>query len=130
MHKKIEAVTVYGNAVRANHTQPCDMGHLWHALANEIDITANTIYAIYYNYETDDRGEFDFALGTTEDNGRPAPRHEILAGEYYVWDVGSQDPMDVRDAWYDIWESDIKRAYTIDFELHAPGENVKIYLAV
>lgn len=124
----IDAMTIYGDAIRTSNSRRNDVGRQWHRFVEEVDIRANTIYALYYNYESDFRGEFDFALGTTRDNGKPA--HEILAGKYYVWDVGSEDPMDIPDAWEDIWASDIKRAYTTDFELYVPGESTKIYLAV
>lgn len=128
MHKQLEAVTIYGDTIRTNNSRRQEYGHAWHKFGDENDVAANTVYALYFNYESDFRGDFDFMIGIAKDNGKPA--YEIPAGEYYVWDVGTEDPMDVPDAWQEIWDSGMERAYITDFELYVPGESIKIYLAL
>lgn len=129
MEKQLEPIIIYGDAVRGNNANRHGYAHKWHDFLEKYGVNNfNSIYALYYNYESDCRGDFDFVIGMTWDSGSPA--HKIEGGKYYVWDVGSDDPMDVPDAWEDIWASDLKLAYKTDFELYVPGESTKIYVSI
>lgn len=130
METQFKGITIYGNSIRGNNRNRHSYAHTWHAFLEEHgNAVFNTVYALYYNYESDHTGDFDFVIGIIYDDGKPA--HEIKGGKYYVWDVGSDDPMDVADAWEDIWQrDDIKRAYGTDFEIYVPGETIKIYLSL
>lgn len=129
MEKEISGFTIYGKAVKGNNSNRHGFMHTWHDFLDEHGLeNPNKVYALYCNYESDYTGDFDFIIGMTTDDGKPA--HQINGGKYYVWDIGSQDPMDVPDAWEDIWASDIKRAYGTDFEVYDPDETTKIYLSI
>lgn len=129
MEKEISAFTIYGNAVRGSNSNRHSFAHAWHNFLREYGHNkVDKVYALYYNYVSDYTDEFDFVIGMTPNDGKPA--HNINGGKYYVWDVGTEDPMDVPDAWEAIWQSDINRAYTTDFEVYVPGESTKIYLAL
>jgi predicted transcriptional regulator YdeE len=60
----------------------------------------------------------------------------LPAGKYQVYSMGGKFPENVRLAWQEIWESDVNRAYSADFDLYSAGAKsfeeteVKIYLAV
>ena len=60
----------------------------------------------------------------------------IPAGKYQVYYLAGKFPEFVHDAWQEIWNSDIERKYTTDFDQYSAGAKsfdeteVKIYLAV
>ncbi|WP_428898136.1 putative transcriptional regulator YdeE [Parelusimicrobium proximum] len=126
--EKLGKIVVHGKISRTNNHSLDFFGEKWKDFYEHNDPSKETVYAVYTNYESDYKGDFDFLVGVETDNGAPA--FEIPAAEYYVWDTGSADPAVLPIEWTKIWASGINRKYTTDFELFKPGETIKIYLAV
>ncbi|GGA40199.1 GyrI-like domain-containing protein [Psychrobacillus lasiicapitis] len=126
MTENIPAKVVYGNKVRANNNDVSIFSKAWEEFLKKP--VKGEIYAVYSNYESDYTGDFDFLIGTEEKNGE----HSITInnGEYYIWKVESNDLAGVSKAWSEIWESDLRRAYTTDFEVYKTDGSIAIYLSV
>ncbi|TQR11013.1 GyrI-like domain-containing protein [Psychrobacillus soli] len=117
---------IYGNTVRANNNNGSIFSKTWEEfLKNQVQ---GNIYAVYSNYESDYTGDFDFLIGTEEKHGDD--NISIENGEYYIWEVKSKDLSGVGKAWSDIWNSDLPRAYTTDFEVYKTDGSIAIYLSV
>ncbi|MEK3980245.1 GyrI-like domain-containing protein [Psychrobacillus sp. FSL K6-2836] len=117
---------IYGNKVRTNNHDSSIFSKKWEEfLQNKVN---GDIYAIYGNYESDFTGDFDFMIGTEENTGEDS--FTIANGEYYIWEVKSKDPSGVGQAWREIWESDLPRAYKTDFEVYKTNGSIAIYLSI
>ncbi|TQR19626.1 GyrI-like domain-containing protein [Psychrobacillus vulpis] len=126
MRENFSTKVIYGNKVRTNNNDSSIFSKLWEEfLKNKVQ---GDIYAVYSNYESDFTGNFDFMIGTEKKNGE----HFITIGEgeYYIWEVESQDLSGVGKAWNEIWKSDLPRAYTTDFEVYKTDGSIDIYLSV
>jgi len=122
----IDTKTIYGNKVRTNNHDSSIFSKKWEEfLEKKVN---GDIYAIYNNYESDYTGAFDFMIGTEENFGDDSIT--IENGEYYVWEVESKDLSSVAEAWREIWESDIPRAYKTDFEVYKTNGSIAIYLSI
>lgn len=123
---KVKTKVIYGNKVRTNNHDSSIFSKKWEEfLQNKVN---GDIYAIYGNYESDFTGDFDFMIGTEENTGEDS--FTIANGEYYIWEVKSKDPSGVGQAWREIWESDLPRAYKTDFEVYKTNGSIAIYLSI
>lgn len=90
-------------------------------------------YGIYTNYETDFRGEYDFyACIEKEDRADVEGTSSFVAkaGRYAVF-TGQGDPMEeVARLWCEIWQSNLLRLYTLDYEEYYLDGTIKIYIAI
>ncbi|MDI2586997.1 effector binding domain-containing protein [Psychrobacillus sp. NEAU-3TGS] len=126
MTENIPAKVVYGNKVRANNNDVSIFSKAWEEFLKKQ--VKGDIYAVYSNYESDYTGDFDFMIGTEQTSGE----HSITIGndEYYIWEVESNDLAGVGKAWSEIWKSDLRRAYTTDFEIYKTDGSITIYLSI
>jgi predicted transcriptional regulator YdeE len=53
----------------------------------------------------------------------PASRYAVITGT-------GEMPQAVMDTWQRVWDSDLPRAFTADFEVYAPDDQVEIWLAL
>ena len=120
---------IKGEKIRTRNGNMDEIIGLWSRVP-EMNLSGH-VYAIYYNYESDHTGEFDFLIGTTE--------HESLEqvvleeGQYLVMSILEATPEKVGQVWQSIWSNqDIyeKRLFTTDFEEYLPTGEVRIYLAI
>lgn len=126
MNKIIPAKIVYGNKVRANNSDASIFPKTWEEfLKRQVN---GDIYAVYSNYENDYTGDFDFMIATEEKS--EGNSITIGNGEYYIWEVESNDLSGVGKAWGEIWKSDLPRAYATDFEVYKTDGSIAIYLSV
>ena len=123
-----------------------DIGDLWTKFMAEGMLQeiagrgSDDIYNVYTGYETDFTGFYTAVLGCRVNSLEDIPAGltgvAIPAGTYEIYSLEGKFPGKVSDAWREIWNSNINRAYTADFDLYKAGaENfdetdVKIYLAV
>lgn len=117
---------IYGNKIRTSNNDSNVFSMEWEKfLKNKVE---GDIYAVYSNYQSDHTGSFDFMIGTEVMDGTSSVT--IPEGEYYVWEVESNDLSGVGKAWYDIWKSDLPRTYDHDFELYKTDGSISIYLSI
>ena len=147
---KIEPLKVIGIAVRTtneNGQAAQDIGQLWgrfmsERLVNKIpNKSEESIYSIYTNYEKDFTRPYDVILGCKVNIDAEVPAGMVsisINGGTYTKFVSKGDLTKgaVYNTWVQIWNSDINRAYSADFEVYgeksqnpSDGE-VDIFIAV
>lgn len=138
----LPAFDVTGFQIRTSNANAMDtIGPLWgrvheQGLGRAGKDGAQRLYAVYSNYESDHNGEYDFMIGTATQPDDDAPdgqtHQRIPDGRYAVVTARGEIPGALIETWMKIWESDLPRAFTSDFEIHdpnTPGE-VEIWLSV
>lgn len=104
--------------------------------------SSEEVYSMYTNYEGDQSQPYDSVLGcpVSRVDGELAEGlsgFEVAGGKYAVFEYsGNLNENMVFHAWKEIWEMDLDRAYTSDFEVYgAKAQNpeqatVYIYIAL
>ena len=127
----IESFKVIGISVRTtnkNNQVAKDIGDLWgrfindkvlEAIPNKID---NTIYSIYTDYESDHTKPYTTILGCKVKNLDIIPNgmvgKSIKGGNYVKFSTKGDLMKDlVINKWFEIWEMDLNRLFTADFEV-------------
>jgi predicted transcriptional regulator YdeE len=134
---KVEPFQVIGISVRTtneNNQAAKDIGDLWGkfmgenvlgAIPNKVD---NTVYSIYTDYESDHTKPYTTILGCKVQNLHAIPEGMVgksFEGGNYVKLSAKGDLMKdlIINKWKEIWEMDLARAFTADFEVF--GEKVQ-----
>jgi len=142
---------VIGITVRTsnvNNQGIADIGALWHKfmseqilakIPNKVD---NNIYSIYTEYAGDYMQPYTTLIGCKVAHLEEIPSGmrgmKFASGVYRKFSASSNMTADnsVGKVWYNIWQSDLDRAYTQDFDIYdtqAPDPSnaaVDIYVAV
>ncbi|MGN8646964.1 GyrI-like domain-containing protein [Gracilibacillus sp. HCP3S3_G5_1] len=105
--------------------------HMWKEVYRKLEGKKDTIYGVYYDYESDFMGDYSLGVGIEDKNG------SILIsnpGDYQIFKVTSPDDGGILKAWQKIWELEksgkLERVYSVDFEKYLPNGNVEIHIAV
>ena len=148
--KQIEAFKIIGISVRTtneNNQQAKDIPALWKqfmttgVLAKIPNKVSNEIYSIYTAYESDHTKPYTTILGCKVDSLDEIPDgmigKEFDKGSYTTFVAkGDLTKGAVYNAWAKIWNANLDRAYTADFEVYgAKAQNptdaeVTIFVAV
>ena len=129
---KIEPFKVIGISVRTtneNGQSAIDIGELWNKfmsegivekIPNKID---NTIFSIYTDYESDYTKPYTTLLGCKVENLNKIPKGmtgtEFKGGSYRKLTAkGDLVKGAVFGEWSKIWEMDLNRKYSADFEIY------------
>lgn len=134
----LDAFTIVGISVRTtnqNHKSQEDIAKLWESfflngvvqsIPNKI---SNDVYCIYTYYESDYTGEYTTLIGykVSNINGIPTNKNLIIKDfpscKYLQYTSEGELPYAVGKTWAHIWQSNINRAYTADFDIY--GEEAK-----
>jgi predicted transcriptional regulator YdeE len=125
----LAAKTIKGNKIRTRNGNMEEIIGLW-SQVSEMNLSGN-IYAVYFNYESDHTGEFDFLIG----NELFDSEEEIILKKdnYLGIEIKEATPEKVGQTWQEIWRNQAiydRRLFTADFEEYLPTGEVTIYLAV
>ncbi len=129
---KTEPFCVIGISVRTtneNGQGAIDIGGLWgrffseqvlEAIPNKVD---NVIYSIYTEYEQDHTRPYTTIIGCRVEHLDEIPSGmkgiRIEGGTYAQLSArGDMQQGFVGSKWYEIWNSDLNRAYTADYEVY------------
>lgn len=132
MNTKIEKINIIGIAIRTtneNHQSVNDLQKLWgqfmsESIMNKIpNKVSNDIYSIYTNYESDHTKPYTTIIGCAVSDTKEIPEGmvslEIQPGNYKKYTAkGNINQGVVFETWMKIWNEDIKRAYSADFEVY------------
>ncbi|OLS27020.1 MAG: hypothetical protein HeimC3_04870 [Candidatus Heimdallarchaeota archaeon LC_3] len=101
---------------------------------------SSDILALFTEYEKDYFKSYTYYLGhKLKKTGLRSKDLYFLVvpkGKYAVIEVSEPFPDSIFNAWNNIWNSDIKRAYTVDYEVYGPEyfrekeKSMKIYLSI
>jgi predicted transcriptional regulator YdeE len=96
------------------------------------------IVAVYFDYESDHRGQYSLIVGHKVSSFDRTPqelgRVLVRAGRYLRFPVEGPMPAALIKAWQEIWRffevsHEYERAYTTDYEIHRPND-AEIYIAI
>ncbi len=117
------------NTTNANNQAAMDIGALWQKFMDE-NIASNipskideTVYSVYCRYESDYTAPYTTLLGCKVSSINNMPDGfdyiQIVDGNYEQF-VSKGNLMEgaVYKTWMDIWNTDLPRAYTTDFEVY------------
>ncbi len=147
---KLEAFKIIGITVRTtneNGRAGTDIVALWNKFMSEsiIEKIPNkidaTVYSIYTEYEGDHTKPYTTMLGCKVFDINEVPKGmvamEFNAGNYTKFTAkGDLTQAVVFNKWTEIWEMDLDRAYTADFEVYdeksqnPTNAEVAIYIAI
>ena len=126
MFENIKPKKITGKKIRTNNSKINEIVSLWKEVPN-MELSGN-LYAVYFNYESDYKGDFDFLIGS--DQNLLNDFVHIKEGKYMIWTVKSNSPEDVGAVWNEIWNTDLNRSYKTDFEVYSQDGSIKIYIGV
>ncbi|MEQ9411105.1 MAG: GyrI-like domain-containing protein [Fuerstiella sp.] len=138
----LPAKTLFGIEVRTSNDPQNEIVALWNKfrtedIAEEIPERADeTLIAAYHSYEHDHTRPYTFFLGCEVIDVACAPDgfvlREIPAGTYEAFSAQGEQPQALIDAWKRIWDSDLRRTYAVDFEVHDPNspDLVEIFIGI
>jgi predicted transcriptional regulator YdeE len=129
---KVEPFMLIGIAVRTtneNGQAAYDIGQLWdkfyaEGIAGKIpDRAGGEVYSVYTDYEGGYTAPYTTVLGCRVNSLDNIPEgmvgKEFQGGSYQKFmATGDLTKGAVYEAWLKIWNSDLKRAYTADFEVY------------
>lgn len=151
MKQQVSPFNIIGISVRTRNSDieqlTRDMQGLWNKFLSENLLSQipnklnNSIYCVYTDYESDYNGNYTAFLGAQVSNLNEIPDglegKQVVGGEYQKHIAkGNLNDGIVYNAWTKIWNSDISRAYSADFEVytekaHNPLDaEVEIFVAV
>lgn len=144
---ELEEKTVVGLACRTNNHDPqmgqC-IGKLWQKLFDGVyerilhKASAHTI-GLYNDYTNGADGDYTVTVGCAVTLAQDEPEETVIqtipAGKYAKFEVTGDQVTAVTQAWADIWQMPLERAYTGDFEEYlAVGDNgqcqIHLYIAL
>ncbi|MFJ7951268.1 GyrI-like domain-containing protein [Lysinibacillus sp. NPDC096418] len=150
MHTTVTEKHIYGKKVRTNNQNTDVILNLWEEFLR-LNLKGD-VYAVYSNYTSDFTEDYDLHIGTeenftnesnvtipagdydlhigTEENFTNESNVTIPVGDYHVIEVDPTVPNAVYSAWVEIWNSDLNRAYTTDFEFYGKDGSIKIFLSI
>ncbi len=146
----IESFKIIGISVRTtneNGKSSQDIGTLWERFYKEnvaskiLGKISEDIYSVYTDYESDYKGSYTTIIGCKVNSLNNIPEgmtgKEIEDNNYKVYTAKGKMPDAVVNQWMEIWsDSELKRAYTSDFEVYGEksqdpaNAEVDIYIAV
>ena len=131
MELELEDFEIVGISVRTinqNQKAEKDIENLWKrfydfdSLAKIGGKISEDLYCVYTDYESDYLGAYTSILGFQVKPGTLPPsgfiRKVILRSTYKVFISEGPLPSSVRQTWMNIWNSDLKRRYTADFDVY------------
>ncbi|OJV50484.1 MAG: AraC family transcriptional regulator [Bacteroidetes bacterium 43-16] len=134
--QQIEGFYVTGIAVRTNNISGAaakDIPALWQRFFEEQvsdkipGKLSEAIYCVYTDYAGDYTQDYTTLLGCRTSFPEPVPEgmssKEVAPGKYTCFEAkGKMEEGFVFRQWTEIWQSDLDRAYTSDFEVYEPGK--------
>jgi len=125
---KLMGIKLKGKTTNENGQSEKDCGALWQKFEADNIAAAiphkisDTVYAVYYDYESDENGLFSYFIGCQVDENAVAPEglDEIIIPQqnYHVERAKGQMTGCIADAWRKIWNAKINRQYGYDFEVY------------
>ncbi|CAG9713209.1 MULTISPECIES: GyrI-like domain-containing protein [Clostridium] len=136
---------VAGLNIRTNNNDPNmnkNIGELWNKFFKEGIFTAienkinDKTIGLYSDYESDYNGDYDMSVGCEISNDEKIPTGTILkiipAGNYAKFVVKGQMQKAVYEFWQKLWQMNLERAYTCDFEeyINTDIDNAEIHIYI
>ncbi|MEK5440712.1 GyrI-like domain-containing protein [Fredinandcohnia sp. FSL W7-1320] len=107
--------------------------NMWEEDYSNLEHHQNSIFGVYYDYESNYKGDYSLSVGIEESYGKyfiEIPKNE----KYEIFKVDTTDEKGVINTWSKIWEQEeaglLERAYSYDFEKYSTNGEIEIYIAI
>ena len=140
--KEIKGISVRTKNANEMNPETSRIGGLWQKFYANIAPNLKdkaTVFAVYYDYESDASGEYSVLAGSDkieESYNKNLEKASIHNGKYMLFEAKGDLPQAVIDTWSKIWDffssddAGYQRAYSTDFELYKSQNEIEIYIAV
>lgn len=125
---KLIGLALKSKTTNLNGQSSTDCGNLWQRFESEGYASripgklSEEIFAVYHQYEGDHTQPFSYFIGCKVHPETKVPEGMdqliIPGGEYQKITARGEMPACIANAWKEIWDSSMKRAYTVDFEIY------------
>ncbi len=106
--------------------------NMWKEAYRSLEGKNDTVYGIYYDYESDFKG--DYSIGVGIENVDKGSMMISDQANYNIFKVTSSDEEGILKTWQKIWgleeSGELERAYTVDFEKYLPSGEIEIHIAI
>ena len=126
MLKNINSKKITGKKIRTNNNKINEILSLWEKVP-DLGLTGD-IYGVYFNYESDYKGDFDLLVGSDENALNDFVN--IKEGQYMMWTAENNSPEAIGEVWHKIWNTELDRSYETDFEIYSQDGSVRIYIGI
>lgn len=126
MFENIKTKKITGKKIRTNNNKIDEIVASWEKVPS-FGLTGD-IYAVYFNYESDYTGDFDFLIGSEKNSLNDFAT--IKEGKYMMWTAENNSPEAVGAVWHKIWNTELDRSYESDFEVYSQDGSVKVYIGI
>jgi predicted transcriptional regulator YdeE len=122
-----------------------DIGDLWTRFTTEnmaakiAGKLSEDIYCVYTDYESDHTGRYTAVLGCRVESVDNLPDFFtalVPSGDYHIYKPEGKFPESVANTWRQIWQTDINRKYSADYDRYITGSKsfeeieAEVYLSV
>ena len=125
---KLVGLKLERKTTNANGQSAKDCGSLWQrfeadGVADQIPgKVSDAVYAVYYDYDSDENGAFSYFIGCRVSPQTQAPKHlsELRIPSQTYQKVTAKGKMTgcITEAWEKIWTSQMPRSFGYDFEVY------------
>lgn len=125
---KLIGIKLEKKTTNENGQSMIDCGHLWqkyekdgiyNLIPNKIN---NELLAVYYDYESDFKGDFSYFIGAEVSSFENCPESlsqlTIPKQIYIKYIAKGKMPDCISEKWREIWKENIERTYKFDFEVY------------
>ena len=147
--EEIEEKIIYGISTRTKNSnemnpETAKISTIWQEFDNTVEVNykdGKRVYGIYYNFESDENGEFDVLAGHETSNEK-LDKVTIEKGKYLVFNKTFEQTDDntriqaIIETWGRVWDyflnenSQYKRRYKSDFEYYKGQNEIEIYISI
>lgn len=140
--KQITGISIRTKNADEMNPATAKIGALYHRFDGQVPVDYKNgarVYGVYFNYESDHRGEFSVLAGVDRVDPAHAENLEkvtLPAAKYMVFEGKGEMPKVVIETWKTIWDYfsqpgvQYQRAYTTDFEFYKSQTEVAIHIAI
>jgi predicted transcriptional regulator YdeE len=125
----LPAFAIVGISARVSNDRAQEIGELWQqfyaqGIAAKIpNKQSENIYSVYIDYESDHTKPYTLVIGCEVKDVSSLPvglvSKTVPAAKYAVIPANGKQPDAVIAAWQQVWNSDLPRTYSGDFDLYA-----------
>lgn len=140
-------VFVVGHAIRTTNAAEASgnglIPGLWTRVATDERLLSlprrvdNRLYAVLFDYESDQNGAYTQVVGVGIDDAAAVPSGVAMVGpgveERVVFQARGQMPAALIESWGEVWrrtaDGSLERGFTVDVEVHEPDGSASLLIA-
>ena len=128
-----------GITARVSNSEPAKIGELWQRFYAEpfvdaLEVEDGAVFSAYFDYEGDDADVYTTLVGFRVAGSQVAPAGLTLltvrAAKYAMMRRSGPMPATVVETWKQVWSSDLRRTFVVDFDRYASADTVEVNVGI